>query len=246
MKKMISIFSIFLIMGCAAPIKTQEDVVNSIKMKVGASDCIGCDQIKTFISGRVASGFYSKKDERGMNSGGWISPSISLGITNKGAVLNNQSLRSRLFETLIYAKSLTGDESFFEEKYGADINHPYRFFIGVHHNSSFEAYESYIIDNEDFVHLPSVRFQGEILDRSCFDKGCVWDETYVIPATLIKRSIDEKIPLKFFFGNRKTKQVQSKDGFNKSYSIFNEGTVIKIPPEYLEAFVGKVDNILRN
>lgn len=245
MKLLIGIMTSILLTACAAPIKTEEDVVKSIKMKTGASDCIGCNQIKTFITGRVSSSFYSKKDDRGMNSGGWISTSASLGITNKSASLVRQG-GGALFESLIYAKSLTGNGHIFEGKFNADPSHPYRFFVNIHHNSSFGTYDSYIVYEDKFISLPPVRFQGEILDKSCFDKGCVWDETYAIPATLIYKSVERNVPLNLFFGNRVTKQVASKDGLNKSYEIFNEGLVLQIEPAHLNSFTSKVEEILRN
>lgn len=232
-----------LLSGCGVMVSTPDELKKSVKVDMGSTDCRGCQNIKTFTTGTVASGIYAHKDSNGVRTGARLGASLALVISNAGGGFSGPVNISD--ERIAYAKKLTGNGHLFDGKNYSVPQYPYRFLVKVHHNSSFSDQPIYLVISDDNYQLiPPFVINGQQPNRSCFNSGCTWDEDYAIPATVINGLIGKHQPLKLFVGNRVKVQIKSIDGYNKSYKISNDGLHLEVPASYLKAFVDQVEVML--
>lgn len=216
-----------LIAACAAPTKHQDDEI-AVEVDVGVPDCIGCNAIKIFSSQTLASELYAVRDDRNVRTGERVSASLELRISNRKS-------------WIMGGITAPPGNTLFEGEVQTDKNHPYRFLLHIHHNSSFTSQDVYLatVENKYFP-LPPVNIEGIENKQSCFRSGCGWDADYVLPATVVNDHLTKWAPLTIFVGNHVSKQVQSKDGLNASYETMNAGAFLHITPEQLYGFVANV------
>ena len=229
-----------LLAGCTTPIKTPDDVRASLNVESGVVGCRGCDGIKTFTSGTLDSKLYAVKNSSDVRTGQRVSASLRLGATNRVAGIRNSRIAT-LADSNYIASVGAADAQLFGGQFDADKSHPYRFFIEIHHNSSFREQSVQLVKNSDtFTPIPSVQLEGFSFSQSCFESGCVWDEYYLISAKRVSQLIESNLPLTVFVGDRVSRQTISKDGINKSFETVNAGVFLSIPPDYLSAFLASV------
>lgn len=230
---LLKILATFAVTACALGINNADDLKNSIRMQSGSEGCRGCNNIKIFTSSGFGGGAYR------LSSGGYISASAALGATNgDGGFYGSLNLTP---ERVAYAKSLKGEGHLFNGTSNPDGKHPYRFFISIHHNSNAGDQPVYLVLSENnYASMPSFRFGNRANQKSCVSNGCVWDEDYAISAEIVDEAIQKNMPLTIFVGNRLNTQVESKDGYNKSFKTVNAGVYIVIPSAYLKVFLDEV------
>lgn len=227
-----------LLVACVTPAKNQDDG-STVQTEVGVSGCSGCIGINTFTSRTLASELYAVKDADGMRTGQRISASLKLGITNR-----KSGVKGGLFaapNATAYLAEITGPEAhMFQGETPTDANHPYRFLLRIHNNSSFTNQNVQLVAGEIYRSLPSMSLEGVDNAQNCFSSGCTWDADYVISAKVINSHIATDTPLTIFIGNRVSKQVQSKDGLNATYETVSAGAFLRVTPEQLKSFVAAV------
>ena len=132
----------------------------------------------------------------------------------------------------------------FQGETPTDANHPYRFLLRLHHNSSFRSHNVQLVAGEIYRPLPPMSLEGVNNEKNCFSSGCTWDADYVISAKLVNQHIATGTPLTIFVGDRvsRSKQVQSKDGLNAAYETetVSAGVFLRVTPEQLKSFVAAV------
>lgn len=227
-----------LLAACVTPAKNPDDG-SSVQVDVGVVGCSGCTGINTFTSRTLASELYAVRDADNLRTGQRISASLQLGITNRRSGIKGGL--SAASTASAYLPAITGPEAhMFEGKTRTDANHPYRFLLRIHHNSSFGNQDVQLVEGERYLSLPSILLEGVDNKQNCFSSGCTWDADYVIPATVVNNHIATGTPLTIFLGNRVSKQVQSKDGLNASYETVRAGAFLRVTPEQLQNFVSTV------
>lgn len=217
---------------------------SEVDTDVGLRGCMGCSNIKTFTSRTLQNDLYAVRDEKNQRTGQRIGASIRLMVSNRSASLKGGSTASIM--NVAYAAIVARPEAhFFDGAVKTDVNHPYRFIVRIHHNSSFRAQSAYLVtDDDQFVPLPPVSLEGGGEQQDCFNAGCVWDEHYIVSAQVISRLVEQRRPLRIFVGDRVKRQVQSKDGLNPYFEIVPAGVFLSVAPEQLENFVASVRKLL--
>lgn len=241
--KSVQLLSIcLLITSCVSPfVKNADDLKKSITVESGQPGCKGCERIKMITSGTIDSQLFSVRDSENKLTGQRVSASLALGASNRMVALSD-GLNIKKAD-LPYVRSLTGNEGhLFEGQFDIDSNHPYRFLVIIHHNSSSAEQGAYFVsdDGNSFAHVPAITFEGSANTRHCFASGCVWDEYYALPAKEIVKLIESNQPLRIFVGSRISQQVSSKDGVNRSYETANSGVFLSVPADYLDGFLSHV------
>jgi hypothetical protein len=232
----LSILVIGLLSACASAVKSPEELSARTTVESGTAACKDCYLIKTILSPTIESDLYAVRDSQNLRTGQRISASIKLGATNRsGGFREGIALGRYGYE---YGLTLAGEGHLFEGKTKTDANHPFRFFVQIHHNSSFGKQNVYLVSSKgEYVPLPDFSFSGVNYSQSCFSSGCVWDSDYAISAKYINRLIDGNESLKIFVGDQMTKEVKSKDGLNKGTEIVNAGVNLEVSSEYLKKFI---------
>lgn len=227
-----------LISACAAG-PTAYDDGTSVRAEVGMAGCGGCNEIHTFTSKSMGYQLYAVRDKNNSPTGQRISASIELGASNrKSGVVGGLSAGAA---SLTYLATITGAEAhLFAGEVLADANHPYRFLLRIHHNSSFGRQDVQLVENDIYQLLPPMYLEGVENSQSCGNSGCVWNADYVISAKVVNNHISEGTPLTVFIGNRITRPVNSKDGLNPSYETVNSGIFLKVSADQLQNFVNVV------
>lgn len=231
-----------LLAACVTPAKNQDDG-STVQTDVGVSGCSSCTGITTFTSRTLASELYAVKDADNVRTGQRISASLKLGITNR-----TSGLKGGLFaapNAAAYLPEITGPEAhMFQGETPTDANHPYRFLVRIHHNSSFTNQNVQLVAGEIYRPLPPISLEGVNNAQNCFSSGCSWDADYVISAKLVNLHITMGTPLTIFVGDRvsKSTQVKSKDGLNAAYETetVSAGAFLRVTPEQLQKFISTV------
>lgn len=227
-----------LLTACVTPAKNQDDG-STVRTDVGVFGCSGCIGINTFTSRTLASELYPVRDADNVRTGQRISASLQLGITNrKSGIKGGLSAAST---AIAYLPAITGPNAhMFEGETRTDANHPYRFLLRIHHNSSFSNQDVQLVEGKSYLSIPPMFLEGVENKQSCFSSGCTWDADYVIPAKVVNNHIAKGTPLTIFLGNHISKLVQSKDGLNASYETVSAGAFLRVTPEQLTSFVAAV------
>jgi hypothetical protein len=238
-KSLLYLLVIGFLSGCAGPVKSPEELSARTTVESGTSECKDCYLIKTILSPTLQSDLYAVRDSQNLRTGQRISASIKLGATNRsGGFREGIALGRYGYE---YGFTLAGEGHLFEGKTKTDANHPFRFFVQIHHNSSFGKQNVYLVSSKgEYVPLPDFSFRGVNYSQSCFSSGCVWDSDYAISAKYINRLIDGNESLKIFVGDQMTKDVKSKDGLNKGTETVNAGVTLEVRSAYLKSFIDTV------
>ncbi len=233
------ITTVSLLFGCASSPSNQDDG-STVDAEVGVSGCAGCIGIKTFTSETLASDLHAVRDAGDSPTGQRISVDIKLRISNRNAGLGGGL--SAPTAAVAYLREITGASAhLFDGEVQTDANHPYRFLLRIHHNSSFNKQDVYLVTSDNkYILVPPINLEGIANNQMCFQSGCVWDANYVLSSKVISDLIAAGQPLKLFVGNFYSRQVQSKDGLNKTYETFNSGPVLEIAPQKLRTFLSTV------
>jgi hypothetical protein len=227
------------VLGCAGPVKGPEDLRARTTVETGSPECQGCYLLKSLLTPTIDSDLHAVKDSQNIRTGQRISASIKLGASNRtGGFREGISLGRYGYD---YGMTLTGEGHLFEEKVKSDVNHPFRFFFQIHHNSSFGTQDVYLVTSKgEYILIPPFSFRGMKHSQSCFASGCVWDDDYVVSAKYVNRLIEQNEPLKVFVGIRQSRDVASKDGLNPAQETFNSGVNLRVDAAYLKSFIETV------
>jgi hypothetical protein len=217
-----------LLAGCASqPIDPLAESRN-IKTKVGLSSCTTCTKIKLFQSGNLEDQAYSLK------SGGHLTSDYRLIATNRKITSTSVQL-TPMDPFRARAPRVIADAP------GADASRPYRMGLRMSRNYRGIIPVLFLIRADgQHIEVPQVALEDEGSNLQCFNSGCVDSVYYIIPGEEIDRAIEKQVPLKLLLGTQVSREIASKNGFDRSFEKLDAGVTFVVQPTYLKAFVEQV------
>lgn len=234
--KLICLFLTFFTTGCVSPIKNAVDLANSVETVVEPASCNNCKQGKIIRTKSFHVGVFSPKDKKGvLQISEGIAPQIELGLTNTGfsTSLRDVKLPVSIYKNDIYMRVLNSSKV-----------DDWRFFIHVYQGGQpgsainvLDKYRTYLLVEDSYVPMPinytPIRNAYTICSANW---GCTWDEEYIIPASLIDRSIKKRTPIKLLFRYEDIKINLSPTNINAQSISDEDGLIVDLSAEYISSF----------